>query len=144
MLGQCQSYAARAGAQVQYPRLGHALQPGQRLLHQHLGVRAGDQHALGDVQRQAVKLPFADEVRHRLARQMTLGQPLHLLLHGSRDVQPAVPAQLLPALAGGAAHQLPGLQRGVSHAGFMEALPQIQIQIVICYRHNTSCYRFLP
>ena len=38
-------------------------------LHQHLGVGARDEHVRRDIQRQAVKLPLADEIGHRLARQ---------------------------------------------------------------------------
>ena len=91
----------------------------------HLRVRPGDQHALGDVQRQTVELPLADEVRHRLAVQMTLRQTAHLLLHRVGHVEPPVAAQLLAAFAGGAADQLPRFQRGVGETGAEELLADI-------------------
>ena len=66
-----------------------------------------------DVQGQAVKLPLADEIGHRLPGQTPAAPASRTRSSTSGGgIQRAVPAQLLPALAGGEAHQLPGLQRG--------------------------------
>ena len=143
VFGQGQTDTARACTQVQHPGLGHGLQVRQRPIHQYLGVRPRDQHALRDIQRQAVELPLADQVRHRLAGQMALRQAAHLLFHRLRHVQPAIPAQRLPGLPGGAAYQLPGLQRGIGQSCPQELLPHVQIQVVICDRHNTYRFHFL-
>ena len=117
--------AAGAGAQIQHAgalRLPQALDDGGG---QHLRVRAGNEHPLRDVQRQAVELPLADQIRHRLAGQMALHQCAGLPFHRVGNIEPAVPAQLLPALAGGAAHQLPRLQCGGGQPRLMELLADI-------------------
>ena len=67
---QRQTDTAAAGAQVQYPAVAQGLHIGQRLIHQHLRIRPGNQHLLGDIQRQAVKFPLTDEIGHRLSRQV--------------------------------------------------------------------------
>ena len=160
-LCHCQSYAAAAGAQIQHPRLRQRLDEVNSLLRQHLRIGAGDQYAFVDVQihaaegpladehvgrdhdRQPVKLPLADEIGQRLTGQMTphqlAGAPLHLLRH----IQPSVPQQLLPRLAGGKGHQFTSFQCGRVNAGAVEFLPDIHIQIVICCRHNTFCCQYL-
>ena len=138
-----QSYAATAGAQIQYPRLRQRLYEIRGLLRQHLRIGAGDQHAFVDVQIHAAEGPLADEIGQRLSGQMAphqfAGAPLHLLRH----IQPSVPQQLLPRLAGGKGHQFAGFQRGRVNAGTVEFLPDIHIQIVICCRHNTFCCQYL-
>ena len=125
VLGHGKTDAAGTGAQIQYTGRLNALQALDGGGGQHLRVRAGDQHPLRDVQRQAVKLPPADEIGHRLALQMALHQRSGLLLHGVGDVETAGAAQFLPALTGGAAHQFTGLQRGGGQASLVELLANI-------------------
>ena len=127
LAGNGQPHAAAAGAQVQHATFLHRAQIGNGLLRQHLGIRAGNQHAFGYIQRQAVKLPLADQIRHRLAVQMALHQLAHLFLHHLRHIQPAVPRQLFAGLAGGIAHQFTGLQCGALQAGIVKNLPDIHI-----------------
>ncbi|MNH12925.1 hypothetical protein D3C79_724790 [compost metagenome] len=47
--------------------LSRLRQPGQRLLHQHLGVRSRDQGRRADLQRQRPEFPLTDEVGDGLA-----------------------------------------------------------------------------
>ena len=135
---QRQTDAAAAGAQVQHPAVAQGLHIGQRLIHQHLRIRPGNQHLLGDIQRQAVKLPLTDEIRHRLSRQMTGRQLPHPAFQLRRGVQPPVPGQLLPGLVDPEAGQLPGLQGGVDDAALLQFPANIQKQVIICDRHASS------
>ena len=56
-------------------------------------------------------------------------------------VQSPIPGQLLPALVSAEANQLPGLQRGLLDPCPPQLLADIQIQIVVCRRHNTPHYQ---
>ena len=80
--GDGQPHAAASGAQVQHPG-PLPRRPGQedRALGQHFRVGPGDDDLPGDVQGQAVKLPFPDDVGHRLTGQTAPGQLLHPALH---------------------------------------------------------------
>ena len=138
-----QSHAAASGAQVQHTGLRQSFDEIDGLLRQNLGIGAGDQDVFIDIQIHAAEAPLADQVRQRLARQMAAHQGGSPLLHLLRHVQPSVSQQLLPGLAGGEGHQLPGLQRGGVDAGAVQLLSDIHIQIVICCRHNTNCCRWL-
>ena len=114
-------------AEGHHPAVPKRLYVGDGLLGQHLGVRPGDQHVLGDVQGEAVELPLADEIGHRLPGHAPLHQPPDLGLPLRRGVQAAVPDQLLPALAGAEADQLPGLQGGGLHPALPQLPPDVQI-----------------
>ena len=139
---QRQTDAAAASAQVQHPAVAQGLHIGQRLIHQHLRIRPGNQHLLGDIQRQAVKFPLTDEIRHRLSRQVPGGQFPHPAFQFRRSVQPPVPGQFLFGFVHAEAHQFPGLQRGINDAALFQFPADIQKQIVICYSHITLRYRF--
>ena len=137
-----QTHAAASGAQIQHTGLIQGLYEADGLLRQHLGIGAGDQHALVDVQIHAAEAPLADEIGQGLPRQVAAHQGAGTLLHVLWDVQAAVTQQLLPGLSGGEGHQLPRLQRGGVDAGAVQLLPDIHIQIVICCRHNTNRCQF--
>ena len=122
----CQTDAAAAGAQVQHPAVPQGLDIGYCLVHQHLCVRPGDQHVLGDVQGQAVKLPLTDEIGHRLSRQVPGRQLPDPLFQFRRSVQPPVPGQLLPALVDPETGQFPGFQGGIDDAALLQFPADIQ------------------
>ena len=136
--GDGQAHAAAARAEVQHPALPQLLYVGDGLFGQHLGVRPGDEDVLGDVQGEAVELPLADEVGHRLPGHAPLHQPPDLRLPLRGGIQAAVPGQLLPVLAGAEAHQLPGLQGGGLHAALPELAADLQIQVVIGNGHAVT------
>jgi len=133
--------AAAAGAQVQHPAFPQGLDIANGLLRQHLRVRPGNQHVPGDVQREPIELPLTDKVCHRLALQMPPHQVPDPVLQLRGGVQSPIPGQLLPALVSAEANQLPGLQRGLLDPCPPQLLADIQIQIVVCRRHNTPHYQ---
>ena len=120
------------------PALPQVLHVGDGLSGQDLGVGPGDEDVPGDVQGEAVELPLADEVGHRLPGQAALHQPPDLLLPLGGGVEAAVPGELLPALAGAETDQLPGLQGGGLDAGGPELLADVQVEIVVCDCHRKS------
>ena len=143
LAGHRQAHAAGPGTKVQHTASRIRPQKGQGAVHQSLRVCAGNEHLTVDVQGQAVKLPLADEIGHRLPGQVPLHQAADLLLHHRGYIELSVPQELLAGLAGSKAHQLPGLQGGGSYSGQPELLANIHIQIVICNGHNTTCCHFL-
>ena len=102
----------------------------------------GIEHVPGNIQGQAVELPLPDDVGHRLPRQAAAHQVVHPTLQFAGDVQGHVPVQLLPALVGGVAHQLPGLQLGLLHSGLFQPGAGIQKQIVVGGGHRFTFVRF--
>ena len=94
---------------------------------QKLGIRTGDQNCFADVQRQAVELPFADEVGHRFADEVALHQLHDLGLHLGRHIELCIAEKLLPAFAAAGADQFPGLQLGGGISGISQLVADIQI-----------------
>ena len=140
LAGDGQAQAAGTGAQVQDPGGLLLPQPADGGLGQGLRVGPGDQHAFADVQGQAVKLPLADEISHRLPGQTPAGQRPGRLLHLRGRVQRAVPQQPGLILSGGEAHQLPGLQGGGLDPRLPQGPPDIQGQIVVCNSHYQASF----
>ena len=95
-------------------------------LHQHLGVGARDEHGGRNIQPKAVKLPLADEIGHRLSRQVPGRQLPDPLFQFRRSVQPPVPGQLLPALVDPETGQFPGFQGGIDDAALLQFPADIQ------------------
>lgn len=79
--------AAAARAQVEHTAVRAGIQLVDDRLHQHLGVRARDEHGGRNIQPQTVKFPLADEVGHRLARQMPRAQGIRRTLDLGRGVE---------------------------------------------------------
>ena len=140
LAGDGQTQAPGSGAQIQHPGAVLLRQPVNGGLGQGLGVGPGDQYAFGDVQGQAVELPLADKVCHRLPGQTAAGQGPGRLLHLRGRVQRAVPQQPGLILSGGEAHQLPGLQGGGLDARLPQPTPDIQCQIVVCSSHYQASF----
>ena len=122
-----QPYAAAAGTQIQHPGAGIILQIVDRLLGQHLGVTAGNQHMLVNNQRQAEKLPFAHKIGHRFALQPALQQRAHTRFNLRGSVQPVVPVKFLFIFVRSAADNFPRFQRGAVHSVSFQRAARIQI-----------------
>ena len=122
-----QSHAAAAGTQIQHPGTGIILQIVDRLLGQHFGVTAGNQHMLVDDQRQAEKLPFAHKIGHRFTLQPALQQRAYTRFNLWGGVQPAVPVKFLFIFVCSAADNFPRFQRGAVHSVSFQRAARIQI-----------------
>ena len=64
-----------------------AISTGSLALDLALGIGARDEHRGRNVERQTIELPLADEIRHRLARQVALDELARTLLHLGRGVE---------------------------------------------------------
>lgn len=85
----------------------------------------GDQDGAVHLQGHAVKVPFTDDIGHRLPLQAAGEQLFQPALHRMGGVEAAVAKKIVPALAGGVAHQLPGLQLRCLDAGLAQLLTGI-------------------
>ena len=92
-----------------------------------LCVRTGDEDGRSHRQGQAIKIPLADDIGHRLTGQAALDICFQLFLHRTGGVQAAVFEKFLLALACGAADELPCFQLRRLHARFPQALTDVQI-----------------
>ena len=79
--------ASAARAEIQNAAGPRAARRVDELCRQHLGIRARDEHRGRNVERQTIELPLADEIRHRLARQVALDELARTLLHLGRGVE---------------------------------------------------------
>ncbi len=122
-----QTQASASRAEVQCPALPQCPEVVNGQFRQKLGIRPWNQHIRGNIQRQAVELPLANDIGHRFPFQMPLQKGLHPVLHLWGRVKIAVPHQFLTALSRGAADQLPGLQRCPVHSKLPQAPPQSQV-----------------
>lgn len=104
-------------------------------LHQHLGVGARDEHGGRNIQPKAVKLPLADKIGHRLARQMPRAQGIRRALDLGRGVEQPVAQKLIFRFARRGADQLARRLRRVLRARLAQAPAQVHIEVVVLDRH---------
>ena len=132
--------ASAARAEIQNAAGPRAARRVDELCRQYLGIRARDEHRGRNVERQTIELPLADEIRHRLARQVALNELARILLHLWRGVERAVAHQLLARFCRRGADELARRLRRLLVARAPQLRAQIQIEIIIrrCHAYHAS------